>query len=212
MRELRGMRSERDRSGMARFGINTERALGISVTRLRRIARELGRDHELAAALWSSEVHEARILAILIEEHDRVTIRQMEVWARDFDSWDLVDLACIHLFSRTPHASKMAERWAGRRAEFVKRAAFALIASLAARRDADVTQATWRRFLSLCEREAWDDRNFVRKAVNWAVRQIGKRDDRLRPLALRTAHRILSQDTRSARWIAKDALRELERA
>jgi 3-methyladenine DNA glycosylase AlkD len=132
----------------------------------------------------------------------------MEAWARDFDSWDLVDQCCANLFARAPMAYRMAERWSGRRAEFVKRAGYALMASLAVK-DKAAPDASFERFLEIIERGANDDRNFVRKAVNWALRQIGKRNDRLRRKAVRTAERILAQGTRSARWIATDALREL---
>lgn len=210
VRELRAAGSEKNREGMARFGIRAEGVLGVPIAVLRPLAKRVGRDHHLAQALWDSGIHEARILASMVDEPEKVTVRQMEAWARDFDSWDLVDQCCANLFARTPMAYRMAERWAGRKPEFVKRAGYSLMASLAVK-DKTAPDAPFERFLELVEREAHDDRNFVRKAVNWALRQIGKRNDRLRGKAIRTAERILSQDTRSARWIATDALRELRR-
>lgn len=208
--ELEEAGTEETRAGMARFGIHTKSALGVPVAVLRPMARRAGRDHAVAEALWASGIHEARILASMVDEPGRVTAAQMEAWARDFDSWDLVDQCCANLFGRTPMAYRMAERWAGRRAEFVKRAGYALMASLAVK-DKEAPDAPFEHFLRIIERAADDDRNFVRKAVNWALRQIGKRNHRLRGRAVRTAERILAQGTRSARWIATDALRELRR-
>ncbi|HEV8573062.1 MAG TPA: DNA alkylation repair protein [Actinomycetota bacterium] len=208
--ELEEAGTEETRAGMARFGIHTKSALGVPVAVLRPMARRAGRDHAVAEALWASGIHEARILASMVDEPGRVTAAQMEAWARDFDSWDLVDQCCANLFGRTPMAYRMAERWAGRRAEFVKRAGYALMASLAVK-DKEAPDAPFEHFLGIIERAADDDRNFVRKAVNWALRQIGKRNHRLRGRAVRTAERILAQGTRSARWIATDALRELRR-
>ena len=210
VRELRAAGSEESRAGMARFGIDTADAFGVPIAVLRPMARRLGRDHALAEALWTAGIHEARILASMVDEPEKVTIRQMEAWAREFDSWDLVDQCCANLFARTPMAYRMAERWAERRPEFVKRAGYALMASLAVK-DKRASDAPFERFLEIVERESDDDRNFVRKAVNWALRQIGKRNERLRGKAIRTAERILAQGTRSARWIATDALRELRR-
>lgn len=210
VRELRAAGSEKNREGMARFGIRAEGVLGVPIAVLRPLAKRVGRDHDLAQALWDSGLHEARILASMVAEPDKVTVRQMEAWARDFDSWDLVDQCCANLFARTPMAYRMAERWAGRKPEFVKRTGYSLMASLAVK-DKAAPDAPFERFLELVEREAHDDRNFVRKAVNWALRQIGKRNDRLRGKAIRTGERILAQGSRSARWIATDALRELRR-
>lgn len=210
IRELRAAGSEEGRAGMARFGIDTANALGVPIAVLRPMARRVGRDHALAEALWASGIHEARILASMVDEPEKVTVRQMEAWAREFDSWDLVDQCCANLFARTPMAYQMAERWAGRRPEFVKRAGYALMATLAVK-DKRAWDAPFERFLEVVERGSDDDRNFVRKAVNWALRQIGKRNERLRGKAIGTAERIHAQGTRSARWIATDALRELRR-
>jgi 3-methyladenine DNA glycosylase AlkD len=210
IRELRTAGSEESRAGMARFGIDTGNAFGVPIAVLRPLARRVGRDHLLAEHLWDSGIHEARILASMVDEPEKVTVRQMEAWAREFGSWDLVDQCCANLFARTPMAYRMAERWAERRAEFVKRAGFALMASLAVK-DKHASDAPFERFLEIVERGADDDRNFVRKAVNWALRQIGKRNERLHEKAIRTAERIHAQGSRSARWIASDALRELRR-
>jgi 3-methyladenine DNA glycosylase AlkD len=205
---LRGMASPHDREGMGRFGINTERALGISVTTLRGIAKEVGRDHTLAAELWESGIHEARLLATLVDDPQAVTGEQMEAWVADFDSWDLCDQCCMNLFWRTPFVTEKASQWAQRDEEFVKRAAFALIARLATKR-AKASDELLESFFPIIEGAAGDDRNFVRKAVNWALRQIGKSNRHLNNLAIESAQRIEAQDSKSARWIARDALREL---
>jgi 3-methyladenine DNA glycosylase AlkD len=202
------MGSERDRAGMARFGINVDGALGVSVTALRRLARELPRDHDLAAGLWATGIHEARILASMVEEPDRVTSRQMDRWARDFDSWDLCDQCCQNLFWRTPFAESKSVAWARRTREFEKRAGFTLMAS-AAVKDGDAPDARFLGYLELIEREATDSRNFVRKAVNWALRQIGKRNRRLHRAALASARRIARVDDPAARLGADGARREL---
>ena len=195
-------------AGMERFGIRPEtRVLGISVVRLRKLARELGRDHALAGALWRSGIHEARLLATMVDEPAKVTEAQADRWVRTLDSWDVCDQLCGNLLDRTPFATKKALEWSTRRPEFEKRAAFALMASLALQGGAP--ERTLERFLPVIRREAVDDRNFVKKAVNWALRQIGKRSDRMREKAIATAERIATIDSRAARWIASDALREL---
>jgi 3-methyladenine DNA glycosylase AlkD len=206
---LRSLARPGGREGMARFGIATERALGVRIPDLRRLAREIGRDHGLALRLWRTGVHEARILASMVDDPARVTERQMETWARSFDSWDVCDQVCMNLFDRTPFAHAAAARWARREDEFVKRAGFALMAALAVH-DAAAEDRRFVRFLPLIEREAVDDRNFVRKAVNWALRQIGKRNDRLRREAVRVARRLAEGEPGPARWVGRDALRELD--
>jgi 3-methyladenine DNA glycosylase AlkD len=206
---LRALGTERDRAGMARFGINVDNAVGVGVTALRRLARGLPRDHRLAADLWNTGVHEARILASIVDQPDRVTAEQMSRWAREFDSWDLCDQCCQNLFWRTPFADRKARMWAGRRAEFVKRAAFALMASSAVK-DRDAPDDRFLSYLELVEGEATDPRNFVRKAVSWALRQIGKRNRRLHRAAIASARRIGRIDDRAARWVSGDALRELK--
>lgn len=206
--ELRGMGSDRNREGMERFGIRVDNALGISVTDLRKVAKGLGRDHRLAADLWKSGIHEARILAALVDEPAKVTPAQAERWVKAFDSWDVCDLVCANLFDRTEFAYEKASEWAGREQEFVKRAGFALMAALAWH-DKAADDAKLAAFFAIIEREAGDERNFVKKAVNWALRGIGKRDAALNVEAIACAERIAGQDSRSARWIARDALREL---
>jgi len=206
--ELRSMGSEHNRAGMARFGINTERALGIGVTQLRKMARGIGKNHSLAADLWDSGIHEARILASIVDDPSVVTEAQMEEWVAEFNSWDLVDQVCGNLFDKTPYAWDKAVEWTERPEEFVRRAGFSLIAYMAVHLK-KTDDREFERFFPIIERVAADDRNFVKKAVNWALRQIGKRSDYLRPLAIACAERVAEQDSRSARWIARDALREL---
>ena len=193
---------------MARFGIDTGRAVGVTVTELRRFARALGRDHELAAALWASGVHEARLLASLVDEPAMVSEAQMEAWVADLDSWDVCDGVCGNLFDRTPFALDKAVEWSSREPEFEKRAAFALMASAAVHRK-DLPDAAFASLLPVIREQAIDERNYVKKAVSWALRQIGKRSSGLNSLAVRTAEQIERIDSRAARWVGRDALREL---
>jgi 3-methyladenine DNA glycosylase AlkD len=196
-------------AGMARYGINPKRALGVSIPRLRAMAKEIGRDHALARELWASGIHEARILAGLVDDPAKVTAAQLERWVGDFDSWDVCDGVCSNLFDKTPFAWEKAVAWSARSEEFVKRAGFVLMAALAVH-DKKAPDERFRKFLPLIEREAADERNFVKKAVNWALRQIGKRNRALNGDAVAAAKRIRKIDSKSARWIAADALRELE--
>ena len=193
---------------MARFGIDTTRAVGVTVTELRRFARDLGHDHELAAALWASGVHEARLLASLVDEPAMVSEAQMEAWVADLDSWDVCDGVCGNLFDRTPFALDKAVEWSSREPEFEKRAAFALMASAAVHRK-DLPDAAFASLLPVIRAQAIDERNYVKKAVSWALRQIGKRSSGLNSQAVRTAEQIERIDSRAARWVARDALREL---
>jgi 3-methyladenine DNA glycosylase AlkD len=195
---------------MARFGINPQGTLGVPVTVLRRIARETGRSHEMARDLWASGIHEARILATMVEEPALVMRRQMDAWARRFDSWDVCDQACMNLFRYTPFAFEKAAEWARARPEFVRRAGFALMAALAGKAQG-APDAQFEAFLPPIAAAAGDDRNFVKKAVNWALRGIGKRNPALREKAMAVAEEIRLQDSRAARWVANDALRELRR-
>jgi 3-methyladenine DNA glycosylase AlkD len=204
---LRALANPDNVAGMARYGINTQDTLGISIYILRPIAKEIGRDHALALALWDSGVHEARILASYIDDPLQVTEAQLERWVVDFDSWDVCDQVC-DLFGRTPFAYQKALEWSARNDEFVKRAAFALIAELAVH-DKKAPDEKLAQFLPVIAREATDERNFVRKAVNWALRNIGKRDRHLNELAIETAQQIRQIPSKAARWIAADALREL---
>jgi 3-methyladenine DNA glycosylase AlkD len=209
LRALRELADPRVRAKLAYFGVNVPKAHGISAPVLQALARDIGRDQELAEQLWSSGIHEAKILAALIGESDKVTATQMERWVRDFDSWDVVDTVCCYLYAAAKPAWEKIYEWSTRRAEFPKRAAFSLAAYLSYK-DKVAEDARFERFLSVIEREAHDERNFVRKAVNWALRNIGKRNLRLNAAAIRSAERIRQQNSRTARWIAADALRELE--
>jgi 3-methyladenine DNA glycosylase AlkD len=195
-------------AGMARFGINPENTLGISIPDLRSLAKEIGREHDLAQALWASGIHEARILAAFIDDPGQVTKEQMDRWAADFDSWDVCDQVCGNLFDRTPFAYDKAIEWSAREEEFVRRAAFALMAYLAVH-DKRAEDGRFEQFFPLIVRAATDERNFVRKAVNWALRQIGKRNRRLNARAVETARQISQIESKAARWIAADALKEL---
>jgi 3-methyladenine DNA glycosylase AlkD len=209
---LRALRNERNIAGMRRFGIvSRHEQLGVSVATLREIGRPHRRDHALALALWASDVLEAKVLAAIIDDPSQVTPGQMERWVRDCDNWALTDALGCGLFDRTPFAGQKALAWSARQAEFVKRAGFALMAGMAVHRK-ELPDEFFLRFLPVIAREATDERNFVRKAVNWALRQIGKRNPKLRRAAIATARRIRQLDSRPARWIATDALRELTTA
>jgi 3-methyladenine DNA glycosylase AlkD len=205
---LRAQANPANVAGMARYGISTVGTLGVPVYVIRRMAKEAGRDHALAEQLWSSGIHEARILATLVDYPARVSARQMDRWARDFDSWDVCDQACQNLFRYSPLAFAKAAQWAGTKREFVRRAGFSLMAGLASKAS-DASDEQLAAFLPLIARAAGDDRNLVKKAVNWALRQIGKRNRRLHEMAIAAAEEIRRQDSRPARWIAADALREL---
>ncbi len=209
MDKLKSMENRENVAGMARFGINATGTLGVPVRDLRKLAAEIGRDHFLADRLWRSGIHEGRILASLIEVPGIVTERQAEEWAASFDSWDVCDLCCNNLLRLTGFAYDKAFEWSGREGEFVKRAGFVLMAVLAVH-DKKSADDVFLRFLSVVEREAGDERNFVKKAVNWALRQIGKRNKNLNAAAIRTARRIQGRESKSARWIARDALKELQ--
>lgn len=197
-------------AGMARYGIRTNGTLGVPVNAIRQLARAIGRDHALAMELWNSGIHEARILATIVDRPADVTRGQMNRWARDFDSWDICDGACHNLFRYTPFAFEKAVAWAHARQEFVRRAGFSLMAGLAVKAKT-APDAAFEAFLPLIAEAATDDRNMVKKAVNWALRAIGKRSPGLRPKAIQAAEAIRQIDSRAARWIAADALRELRR-
>src|SRR5271163_1600900 len=209
--ELKKNADPKARAQLAYFGVNVPKAYGISAPVLHAFARHIGKDQALAEQLWSSGIHEARILAALVGESEKITAAQMERWVRDFDSWDVVDTACCYLYAAAKHAWDKIHEWSTRSPEFEKRAAFALAAYLSYK-DKEAEDARFEHFLSVIEREAHDDRNFVRKAANWALRNIGKRNLRLNKLAIRCAERIRQQDSRTARWVAADALRELKSA
>ena len=195
-------------AGMARFGIRAKKVFGVSKPKLDELAKKIGKNHELGMELWTTGIHDARLLGVLISQPGRVDAKQMDRWVGDFDNWDVCDGTCCHLFVFAAPAWKKAFEWTRRRKEFEKRAGFALAAFLAVH-DKLAADTSYKKFLKAIEREAWDDRNFVRKAVNWALRNMGKRNLRLNRAAIASAERILGQDTRAARWIAADALREL---
>jgi len=201
LRQLRSLANRRNAEGMARFGISAKNTLGISVNTLRKIAKELGRNHELAKQLWRSGVQEARILAVLIDDPSQVTEEQMERWVKGIDSWDTCDGCAYHLFDKTPFAYRKAMDWSRREEEFVKRAAFAMIAALAVH-DKQASDAKFLTFLPVIKRQSKDQRNFVKKAVNWALRGIGKRNPALNRAAIQTAREIREVDSRSARWVS----------
>jgi 3-methyladenine DNA glycosylase AlkD len=209
LRKLRSLANPANVEGMARYGISPEGTLGINIPTLRKMAGEIGVDHKLSQELWKSGVHEARLLAGFVDDPDLVTEKQMERWVLDIDSWDICDLVCSNLFDRTPFAYKKAVEWTRRKETFVKRAGFVLMAALSVH-DKDAQDKTFLKFLPIIKREATDERNFVRKAVNWALRQIGKRNMALNRAAIKSAREIRDIDSKSARWIASDALRELE--
>lgn len=198
----------RELAGMARFGINPEGRLGLSMPAMRRIAQTLGRDHELALALWETGIPDARIVAGMVAEPTKLTSPQMDAWAKDFSSWDVCDQVCGSAFLASPLAWSKVPEWAVHKEEFVRRAAFALLATLAVH-DKRAVDERFVMMLALIEAAAADERNFVKKAVNWALRNIGKRNLTLNAAAIEAARRIQRQGSRSARWIAADALREL---
>jgi 3-methyladenine DNA glycosylase AlkD len=206
---LRSHGSEVNREGMSRFGIKVDNAFGISMVDMRSLAKNIGKDHKLALDLWEAGFHESRIIATVIDVPAQVTEDQMEQWVVGFDSWDICDQCCSNLFSRTPYAIAKAKEWSSRDEEYVRRAGFVLMAALAVH-DKKAKDELFHDFLAIIDSEAADDdRPFVRKAVNWALRQIGKRNVPLQEAAIRTAESVQARNTRSARWIAADALREL---
>lgn len=212
VRKLESLGSPANVAGMARFGIVSKNTFGVPGPEVKRIAKEVKRSiddrHRFALSLWTTAVHEARILAYLIDDPKLVTEKQMDAWTGDFDNWAICDSTCGHLFSRTPLAYKKVEEWSRRDEEFVKRAGIVLIAWLTVH-DKKADDARFAELLPILEREAHDDRNFIKKAVNWSLRQVGKRSLELNRLAIDVAGRVSAQNTRHACWIAADALREL---
>ncbi len=206
--ERRG--TKRNRDGLARYGIVARDVFGVSVADVKALGNRLGRDHELALALWDTGWYEARMLTAFVDEPARVTTRQMDRWTRDFDNWAICDGICFHLFDKTPHAWRKVEAWSARREEFVKRAAFALLAALALH-DKKAPDERFVAALPLIERAAGDERNFVKKGVSWALRGIGSRNAPLHAAALELAERLGESESAAARWIGKDAARDLKR-
>lgn len=208
--ELRALADPTRLPGMERVGIRVERAIGVSIPHLRKLGRRIGPDHRLALELWDTRIHEARILASMIDAPSEVTREQMDAWVADFDSWDLCDQVVGNLFDRTPFASQAARAWTKRDEGFVKRAGFTLIATRAVhdRTSPDHVFAAW---FPTIRRGATDDRNYVKKAVSWALRQIGKRNLALNAAAIAEAEMLAASPVACSRWIGRDALRELRR-
>jgi 3-methyladenine DNA glycosylase AlkD len=205
---LKGHSSKSTRDGMARYGIPSDNAFGVTMANMKVLAKRLGRNHELAGALWDTGWYEARMLTSFVDEPARVTPGQMDRWCRDFDNWGICDTVCFHLFDRTPHAWQKVAQWCGRREEFVKRAAFALLWGLTVH-DKHADDAPFIRGLIFIEHAAIDERHFVKKSVNMALRAIGKRNPALNAAAVAVARRLADSPQAAARWVGKDALREL---
>jgi len=195
--------------GMAKFGMSVESRLGVSVPEMRKLAKEIGRDHRFALSLWKTGIAEAQIVAALIDDPAAVTSKQMDRWVKDFDSWDVCDQACLSLFDKSPLAWEKIPEWAEREEEFVKRAAFALIAGLAWH-DKQAVDQSFVELFPILMKGADDGRNYVKKSVSWAIRNIGKRNRKLNRAAVKLAKDIQRMDSKAARWIAADALRELQ--
>jgi len=195
--------------GMARFGISSDRRLGVNVPDMRKIAKDAGKDHALALELWKTGIPDAQIVAALVGEPEKLTDAQMEEWVKDFNSWDVCDQVCMNLFDKSPLAIKKIHDWSGREEEFVKRAAYALIACVAWH-DKAADDNTFIQLFPIIKCGATDERNYVKKSVNWALRHIGKRNVRLNKAAIGIAEEIKQMDSKAARWIASDALKELK--
>ncbi|OGP88149.1 MAG: DNA alkylation repair protein [Deltaproteobacteria bacterium RBG_16_48_10] len=208
IKKLKSLSNPEAVAGMARLGINPKNTYGVSIPVLRKMAKEIGQNHLLAQRPWNSSVHEARILAAMIDDPQEVTEKQMERWVRDFDSWGVCDQVCSNLFDRTKFAHKKAMDWSKRGEEFVKRAGFVLMAALSVH-GKEAGDKEFLKFLPIIKREARDERNFVNKSVNWALRQIGKRNLHLNQMAIKTAKEIQGIESKASKWIASDAIREL---
>lgn len=208
IKKLKSEANPKNVMGMARFGIRAKNILGVSIPVLRKMAKKIGRNHKLAQQLWDSGIHEARMLACFIDEKAEVTEKQMEKWVKDFDSWDICDQVCANLFDRTDFAWKKALEWTKRKEEFVKRAGFVLMATLSVH-DKKANDKDFEKFFPLIKKYSIDERNFVKKAINWALRQIGKRNLNLNKKAIKLAKEIQKINSKSARWITNNALREL---
>lgn len=208
---LKRLATKKTLAGMARYAIPSDSAFGVAVGDIRKLAKHLGRNHELAAALWDTGWYEARMLACFLDDPALVAPAQMDRWCRDFDSWAICDTACFHLFDRTPHAFRKVLQWSGKQGEFVRRAAFALLASLALH-DKKSPDEPFAQCLPLVERAAGDARNFVKKGVSWALRGVGRRSPALHAESVALARRLAESLEPAARWVGKDALRELTSA
>lgn len=209
IRELKPLESPKNREGMARFGIVSETAFGIPLPKLRALAKKIGKNHELAQKLWKENIHELKMLACFIDEPKKVTEAQMDKWTNEFYSWDICDQCCSNLWDKTEFAWKKPSEWAKSDKEFVRRAGFVMIAALTVH-DKKADDSRFIQFFPLIKKYSTDERNFVRKAVNWALRQIGKRNKNLNKQAIKVAEDIKKIDSKSAKWIAADAMRELK--
>ena len=207
---LKKLSTKQDFANLKRFGIVTDKGMGVSMANIQRIAKPLGRNHALAEALWKTGWYEARMLASLVDEPEEVTPAQMDRWCKDFDNWGICDTVCFKLFDRSPHALAKIGKWSASKEEFVKRAAFALLASLALH-DKSSPDAPFLKALPLIERAATDERNFVKKGVSWALRGIGHRGPKLWTAAMATAERLAASEDATARWIGRDAVKDLKR-
>jgi 3-methyladenine DNA glycosylase AlkD len=205
---LERLGTKKTRDGYPRYGIYVDKALGVTMADIQKVAKHLGEDHELAGALWATGWYEARLLASFVDDAGRVTATQMDRWCRDFDNWGVVDTVCFKLFDRTPHAYGKVEQWAELKDEFGKRASFALLASLALH-DKGAGDEAFIRCLPLVERGATDPRNFVKKGVSWALRSIGRRNIDLNAKALKVAKRLAASSEPAAQWVGRESLREL---
>lgn len=211
IKRLKNQANAKNKEGMVRFGINPKGTLGISTVILRKMAKEIGKDQKLSLKLWDSKIHEAKLLAVFIGEANRVTEKQMNKWVKDINSWDICDQACGNLFDKTPFVYKKVFEYVKRKEEFVRRTGFVLMATLSVH-DKKAENKQLEKFFPLIKKYSTDERNFVKKAVNWALRQIGKRNLILNKKAIRISKEIQKIDSKSARWIANDAMRELTSA
>lgn len=211
IKKLKSHKNPKNIAGMARFGISVKNTLGVPVPIIRRLGKQIGKNQELALKLWKSEIHEARILASIVAEPQKMKWRDAEKWVDDFDSWDICDQACMNLFRYMPGASGKALAWIKKKKEFTRRAGFALMAALAFAKN-PMTDGEFKKFFPAMKKYAMDERNYVRKAVDWALRQIGKRNLALNKEALKVAQEISRIESKSAKWIAGDAMRELQSA
>jgi len=211
LKRLKSLGSLKNKEGMARFGINPQKNYGVTIPDLRRMAKEIGKDHPLALELWKSGIHEARILASMIDDWKKISEKQMDRWVSDFDSWDVCDQCCLNVLDKVKFVNQKIKSYSKAKEEFVKRTAFTLIACLAVH-DKELKDSDFEKYFEIIKKAATDERNFVRKAVNWALRQIGKRNKSLNKKAIRIAQEILKtyKDNKTANWIANDTLRELK--
>lgn len=208
IKAIKSQYNKKNIEGQARFGIKVPNNYGASIPFLRNLAKKTGKDHQIALKLWDSKIHDARILAGMVDDPKLVTSKQMDNWTSEFNSWAVCDQVCSNLFGETEYAYQKAFKWAKDKREFVKRAGYVMMAVLAVH-DRKATDEKFKKFFPIITKGATDERNFVKKAVNWAVRQIGKRDPKLRKSAIKLSKKILKIDSKAAKWIARDALREL---